>query len=67
MPTRRGHRIERTNLFREHMGSKILERQLELSGVAAEEHLDHDGRVQRHGNVGRRHGGQVRLIEAISE
>jgi hypothetical protein len=63
----RGCGLGVTNLLWEHMGAEVLQRQLELLGLAAEQDLDHDGRVQSHGHVGGRHGGQVRLINVISD
>ena len=44
-----------TNLLWQHLSSKVLERELELLGLATEQDLDHDGRVQRYGYIGR-HG-----------
>jgi hypothetical protein len=49
------------------MGAEVLQRQLEFLRLAAKQNLDHDGRVQRHGHVGGRHGGQVRLTTGSSE
>jgi hypothetical protein len=51
-----------TNLVGQHVSSEILQRQLELLRLAAEQDLHHDGRVQSHGDViSRRHDGRVRL------
>lgn len=63
----RGCDLGATNLFWEHMGAEVLQRQLELLGLATEQNLDHDGCVQSHGHVGCRHGGRVRLINVISD
>lgn len=46
------------------MRSEVLEWQLELLRLATEQDLDDDGRVQRHGYVGR-HGGRERLTDVI--
>ena len=51
------------HLFGEHLRSEVLERQLELLALAAEQDLDHNGRVQRHRHVGG-HGGRMRLTDA---
>lgn len=42
------------------MSTKILEWQLELPRLTAEQDLDDDRRIQRHGHVGGRHGGEAR-------
>jgi hypothetical protein len=48
------------------MSSEILQRQFELLGLAAEQDLDYDGRVQVHGDVvGRRHDRRVRLAMRV--
>jgi hypothetical protein len=66
-PLARGYDYDRetTNLVWEHMRAEILQRQLELLRLAAELDLHHDGRVQRHGDIGRRRHGAVRLIGVI--
>ena len=48
------------------MSSEVLQRELELLRLAPELNLDHDGRLQRHGDVGR-HDGQVRLTDVMEQ
>ncbi len=56
-----------TDLVGQHVSSEILQRQLELLRLAAEEDFDHDGRLHSHGDVVcRRHDGRVRL-ERVEE
>jgi hypothetical protein len=49
------------------MRAEVLQRQLVLLRLAAKQDLDHDGRVQRDGHVGGRHGEQVRLTTCSNE
>jgi len=47
------------------MCSEILQRELELLGLASEEDLDHDERLERNGGGDSgRHMGRIRLAEA---
>lgn len=51
-----------THLLWQDICPKIFQRQLEFPRLAAEEDLDNDGRIQRNGDVGGSHGGQVRRL-----
>jgi hypothetical protein len=55
---------EATNLLWEDMRAEILQWQLELLRLPTKQELHHDGRLQRHGYIGR-HSGRVRLTDVI--
>ena len=48
-----------THLVGEDTRAEVTQRHLEAARAAGELDLDHDERVQRHGDVGRRHAGRL--------